>query len=151
MIEFMFPLDIGSYRDLQRHRSLVQELPLLTTRHGFYDWYLEQWPDDLRAEAVAVIASQKKKIDALKASDEIRQYYVAMGFTVAVKITGPLPAAVYTAELRSSDTVHPTLRVQAQRMGDALKAAVPGMAMHHDTSPGSWNIKRGNHDIVRKQ
>ncbi len=153
-ISFSFPLDFGSYRDLQRHRSLVQEMPLLTTGHGFYAWYLEQLPEDLRSEALAVIAAQEKKIAALKipgdAPETVRQYYIAMGYTVAVKVTGPLPAAVYTAELRSADTVHPTLRIQAQRMGDAILAAVPGIAMHHDTSPGTWNIKRGTHDIVRK-
>jgi thymidylate synthase ThyX len=151
LIGFSFPLDFGSYRDLQRHRSCVQEMPLLSTRHGFHPWYLEQLPEDLRAEAIAVIAAQKKKIDALKASDEVKQYYVAMGYIVAVKMACPLPAAVYTAELRSSDTVHPTLRIEAQRMGDALKAAVPGLAMHHDNSPGTWNIKRGSHDIVKKE
>ena len=149
-IEFMFPLDFGSYRDLQRHRSLVQEMPLLTTRHGFYPWYLEQLPEDLRKEALDVISAQAKRMADLDTSDEIKQYYIAMGYTVAVKITGPLPAAVYTAELRSADTVHPTLRIQAQRMGDAIAEAIPGIAMHHDKSAGSLNIRRGNHDIVRK-
>lgn len=149
-IQFMFPLDFGSYRDLQRHRSLVQEMPLLTVKHGFYSWYLEQLPEELKKEALALINSQEKKIAALKVDEETRQYYIAMGYTVAVKITGSLPAVVYTAELRSADTVHPTLRVQAQRMGDAIAAAVPGITMHHDKSPGSWNIKRGSHDIVKR-
>ncbi len=149
-IVFTFPLDFGSYRDLQRHRSCIQEMPLLSIRHGFYSWYLEQLPEGLRKEAVKVIKEQEKKIKALKASDEVKQYYVAMGYTVAVKLTSSLPAAVYTAELRSGDTVHPTLRVQAQRMGDAIKEAVPFIKMHHDTSPGIWNIKRGGHDIVKK-
>jgi thymidylate synthase ThyX len=149
-IVFSFPLDFGSYRDLQRHRSCIQEMPLLSTRHGFYSWYLEQLPEKLRKEALKVIKDQEKRINKLKTSDEVRQYYVAMGYTIAVKMTCSLPAAVYTAELRSSDTVHPTLRQQAQRMGDAIKAAVPFIAMHHDTSPGIWNIKRGSHDIVKK-
>jgi thymidylate synthase ThyX len=151
LITFRFPLDFGSYRDLQRHRSCVQEMPLLTTRHGFYEWYLEQLPNGLRSEAQSLLHAQEKRIADLPCPDEVKQYYVAMGYTVAVKISCPLPAAVYTAELRSSDTVHPTLRIQAQRMGDALKEAVPGLAMHHDVSPGTWNIKRGNHDIVRKE
>ncbi len=149
-IVFTFPLDFGSYRDLQRHRSCIQEMPLLSTRHGFYPWYLEQLPEGLRKEAEQVLKEQEARLAKLDASKEVKQYYVAMGYTVAVKLTAPLPAAVYTAELRSSDTVHPTLRVQAQRMGDAIKAAVPGIAMHHDNSPGTWNIKRGNHDIVKK-
>ncbi len=149
-VVFSFPLDFGSYRDLQRHRSCVQEMPLLSTRHGFYSWYLEQLPEALRTEAEALIKAQETRITALNATDEAKQYYVAMGYTVVVKMTCPLPAAVYTAELRSSDTVHPTLRLQAQRMGEALRAAVPGLAMHHDMSPGAWNIKRGSQDIVRK-
>ncbi len=86
---------------------------------------------------------QEKRIAKLKTSKEIKQYYVAMGYTVTVKITCSLPSAVYIAELRSGDTVHPTLRREAQRMGNAIKECVPNIAMHHDTSPGQWNIKRG--------
>jgi hypothetical protein len=149
-IKFEFPLDFGSYRDLQRHRSCVQEMPLLSTRHGFYPWYLEQLPDDLRSEALEVLKSQEARINKLEGNVEVKQYYVAMGYTVTVKIIGPLPAMVYTAELRSLDTVHPTLRVQAQRMGEAIKACLPDIAMHHDMSPGIWNIKRGAQDIIRK-
>jgi thymidylate synthase ThyX len=149
-IVFSFPLDFGSYRDLQRQRSAVQEMPLLTMRHGFHPWYLEQLPEDLRAEAKTLLTEQKKRIEALNTSDEVKQYYIAMGHIVTVHMSCTLPSAVYIAELRSSDTVHPTLRIEAQRMGDAIQASVPGIAMHHDKSPGTWNIKRGAQDIVRK-
>ncbi len=150
-IVFEFPLDFGSYRDLQRQRSAVQEMPLLTMRHGFHPWYLEQLTPELRQEAEVLLVEQKHRIDALNTSDEIKQYYIAMGYMVTVRMSCSLPSAVYIAELRSSDTVHPTLRVEAQRMGDAIKASVPGIAMHHDTSPGTWNIKRGAQDIVKKE
>ena len=156
-IVFSFPLDFGSYRDLQRHRSAVQEMPLLSTRHGFFPWYIEQLTPELRTEAAKLLAEQEKRISKLNppageagTSDEIKQYYVAMGYTVTVKITCSLPSAVYIAELRSGDAVHPTLRREAQRMGDAILTCVPGIAMHHDTSPGTWNIKRGLHDILKK-
>ena len=147
---FSFPLDFGSYRDLQRQRSAVQEMPLLTTKHGFHPWYLEQLTPELKKEALAVLKEQKARIAKLKATPEVKQYYTAMGYTVTVRMSCTLPSAVYIAELRSSDTVHPTLRIEAQRMGDAIKASVPGIVMHHDTSPGTWNIKRGAQDIVRK-
>lgn len=149
-MNFTFPLDFGSYRDLQRQRSAVQEMPLLSTRHGFYPWYLEQLTDSLRDEAQKLLLEQEAAIAALACSDADKQYFVAMGYTVVCYLTCSLPSAVYIAELRSSDTVHPTLRVQAQRMGDAIAQSVPGIAMHHDTSPGIWNIKRGTQDIVRK-
>ncbi len=148
-ILFRFPLDFGSYRDLQRQRSAVQEMPLLTTAHGFHSWYLEQLPADLKTEALAVLKNQEAKLEKLKTSPEIKQYYTAMGYLVTVQMSCPLPSAVYIAELRSADTVHPTLRIEAQRMGDAIKASVPGITMHHDTTPGSWNIKRGAQDIVK--
>lgn len=148
-IVFSFPLDFGSYRDLQRQRSAIQEMPLLSTRHGFFGWYLEQLPPALRAEAEALLKVQEARIAKIDASDEIKQYYTAMGYTVTVKMSCSLPSAVYIAELRSADTVHPTLRVEAQRMGDAIAECVPGIAMHHDRSPGAWNIKRGSQDIVR--
>jgi thymidylate synthase ThyX len=150
-ITFEFPLDFGSYRDLQRHRSLFQEMPLLSTRLGFHSWYLEQLPKDLRSEAEAFLAEQEKRIEALKTSDVIRQYYIAMGYMVPVKITGPLPSLVYVAELRSGSTVHQTLRVPAQTMGETIKMLLPGIAMYHDMSPDTWNIKRGSQDIIKKE
>jgi hypothetical protein len=126
-------------------------MPLLSTRHGFLPWYLEQLTPELRVEAEKVLQEQEARLAKLSAPDDVKQYYTAMGYTVTVKMSCSLPAAVYIAELRSSDTVHPTLRVEAQRMGDAIKASVPGIAMHHDISPGTWNIKRGAQDIVRKE
>lgn len=149
-IVFEFPLDFGSYRDLQRQRSAVQEMPLLTTSHGFHPWYLEQLTPGLRKDAEELIAEQKRRIDALDTPDTVKQYYIAMGHIVTVRMSCSLPSAVYIAELRSSDTVHPTLRIEAQRMGDAILDSVPGIAMHHDKSPGTWNIKRGAQDIVKK-
>lgn len=149
MIRFEFPLDFGSYRDLQRQRSCVQEMPLLTTKHGILPWYLEQLPKDLRHKVEATCWQQKKAIAELNLIDEERQYYVAMGYIVSVRITCPLPSAVYIAELRSGTTVHPTLRVIAQKMGDTLELLIPGLAMYHDKSAGVWDIKRGKQDIIK--
>ncbi|MFA6338513.1 MAG: FAD-dependent thymidylate synthase [Candidatus Paceibacterota bacterium] len=149
-ITFIFPLDFGSFRDIQRQRSVIQQMPLLTTKYGFHHWYLEQLPENLRLEAESFINRQKRKIAELDTTPEIAQYYTAMGFIVTCKLVATLPAAVYIAELRTSDAVHPTLRAIAQKMGEALKASVPGIAIHHDMSSGSWNINRGKQDIVQK-
>lgn len=145
-ITFRFPLDFGSYRDLQRHRSTIQEMPLLTTRLGFHPWYLENLP----AEVVAEIGALTKATEALPVDDLVRQYYTPMGFMVPVVMACPLPAAVYTAELRSGLTVHATLRAEAKRIGDTLEQLVPGLAMHHERGAESWTVKRGAQDIVKK-
>ena len=147
-IDFMFPLDFGSYRDLQRHRSCVQEMPLLTIKYGIMGWYLFQLPEDLQDEVCKIAEEQEKAILQLSVSKEERQYYVAMGYICPVKIACSLPSAVYIAELRSGTTVHPTVRNIAQEIGDTLEKLIPGIAMHHDKSDGVWDIKRGVQDIV---
>ena len=150
-ITYTFPLDFGSFRDLQRQRSPVQEMPLLTTKYGFHPWYLDQLPAKLREDAEGVIAEQVTALNELEASAVDKQFFTAMGFLVPTKTVCTLPAAVYIAELRSSTTVHPTLRRPAQLMGEDLKARIPHLAMHHDMTPDAWSIKRGQQDIVKKE
>lgn len=149
-LKFKFPLDFGSFRDLQRHRSGARMMPLLTTRHGFFPWYLDQLPHDLRAEVEQVIEIQKARVNALDCTPEIRQYYTAIGYTVACYESFSLPGAVYVAELRAGQTVHPTFRRVAQQMTEAIREAVPGIALHSDMGPEVWTIKRGKQDIVKK-
>jgi hypothetical protein len=142
-ITFWFNLDFGSYRDLQRQRSCVQEMPLLTTSYGFNLWYLDQ------AEVTPEIYKIVEKVDKLDCDEVTRQYYIPMGFNCPVRLTCTLPSAIYIAELRSGQTVHPTLRKIAQKMGAALKETIPELALYCDNSPDAWSIKRGQQDIVR--
>lgn len=142
-IVFTFPLDFGSYRDLQRQRSCVQDMPLLGTEWVFHPWYREQTAgmdiDTVLCEQEALI----NRIDPLE-----RQYYTAMGYNVPCKITCSLPSAVYIAELRTQQTVHPTLRRVAQQMAEVLMDI--GIKGHWDMSPDAWSLKRGRQDIVAK-
>ncbi len=150
-ITFDFLLDFGSYRDFQRHRSCPQEMPLLTTRHGFFPWYLEQLPDALRATVEHQVEMLGERIELLPISPEEKQYCTAIGYTCAVHADCSLPSAVYIAELRSGVTVHPTVRAVAQRMGEILRREVPGLALHCDWSEDAWSIKRGKQDIIDKE
>lgn len=150
-MQFRFPLDFGSYRDLQRHRSCVQEMPLLTTRWGILPWYIEQLPTMLRVSVQGQVETLSEQIDALDCPPEEKQYYIAMGFACPIQITCSLPSAIYIAELRSGTTVHPTVRTVAQKMGETIKSLIPGIAMHHDMSEGVWDVKRGVQDITKKE
>lgn len=147
---FKFILDFGSFRDIQRHRSGICRMPLLTTDLGFNSWYLEQLPEDMRAEAIELIANQKTKIDALNAEAEIKQYYVGMGFNVDCHFSFPLPAAVYVTELRSNRTVHPSLRSVAHKMHAALSNNFPNLKLHSDLDLDDWDVRRGLADISAK-
>lgn len=152
MAQFAFPIDFGSFRDIQRHRSLIQRMPLLTTAHGFHPWYLKQMPEYLRDEARQFLAEYEKKVLELGLSPEETQYYVPMGYLVACRATGDLPALVYLCELRSGISVHPTLRMVAQDMGRLLLKSYgsDGLKLYLDTTPDRFNVARGKQDIVEK-
>jgi thymidylate synthase ThyX len=150
-LSFQFLLDFGSFRDIQRHRNGVCRMPLLTTKFGFQEWYLDQLSPELQAKAQKLIKLQIKAIKALKASPFVAQYYIAMGFNVTCDVTYGLPAAVYTMELRSGRLVHPTLRAVAHKMYRSIKKFLPGIALHADLSLDDWDIRRGMNDIVERK
>jgi hypothetical protein len=143
-------LDYGSYRDLQRNRNGVNRSPLLTTKYGFEQWYLNALPEETRKRAESLISEQVSAIEALSASEFEKQYCVALGFRVPWRYTCGLSAAIYLAELRSGKTVHPTARNIALKLTESLKNAFPDLVLHSDTDKDDWDIKRGTQDIVKK-
>lgn len=153
VMQFAFTLDFGSFRDIQRHRAITQRMPLLTLTHGFGEWYLEEMPTDLRAQAEEIIRKQTEHIIALGLSPEEAQYYTAMGFKTQNRITGSLPALVYLIELRATRFVHPTLRHRALQMAEVLRERFSpyGLVLHIDSDPDRFDVKRGEQDIVKKE
>lgn len=149
VLTYEFLLDFGSWRDLQRHRAIVQRMPLLTTNHGFHPWYIASLPETMRVEATELIASQQAKIAALNTTPEIQQYYLPMGFRVACRLTGDVKALVYLVELRSTRFVHPTLVAEMITMAADLKNRFTefGVQIYLDEEPNRFDIKRGAQDI----
>ncbi len=152
VVGYEFLLDFGSFRDLQRHRAVAQRMPLLTMRHGFNDWYLEQLPEDLRKEAKKFLQEQKRLIAKLKVDKFIKQYYIPMGYQVPCRVVGDLKALTYLVELRSTRFVHPTLVKQMLKMISSLEKLFKkdGLTLHIDSTPNKFDIKRGEQDIVEK-
>lgn len=149
-IRFDFLLDFGSFRDIQRHRNGVCRIPILTTSYGFNAWYLEQLPAELNTKAKLLIKEQKNYINALNTPPEIKQYYIAIGFTVACRVSYGLPAAIYVIELRAGKTVHPTLRKIAHKMHCAMLEMFPKIKLHSDLELDDWDVRRGAQDIRKK-
>ncbi len=152
-VDFEFQLDFGSFRDLQRHRSLKQRMPLLTLDLGFESWYLNELPKELKEKAEKFIKEQEKVIKSLSKDKHLRQYYIAMGYKIANKISGDLPALVYTAELRSTRFAHPTVRKVAFKIINYLEKnlAKYGLKLYPDKDPNRFDTKRGLQDIVLKK
>ncbi len=151
-MRFAFLLDFGSFRDIQRHRSIIQRMPLLTDKWGFEPWYLEQMPQDLREKANAFLASYAQEVRELNLPPTEAQYYIPMGYRVPCRITGDIPALIWVVELRSGISVHPTLRKVAQEIGKIMldKLEESGLKLHIDTSSDRFNYNRGTQDIVEK-
>ena len=82
-LTFSFPLDFGSFRDIQRHRNGVCRMPLLTTELGFEPWYLEQLDPELAQEAKDLIAFLSGAVSTITDDPVVRQYYTALGFRVS--------------------------------------------------------------------
>jgi thymidylate synthase ThyX len=149
-LTFDFILDYGSFRDLHRHRNGICRVPLLRTDIGFNSWYLGELSDELRSKAEKLIEEQKNKIAQLKASPEVLQYYIALGFNVPCRVTYGLPATVYVTELRSGKMVHPTMRKIAFKMRESLLSAFPKLVLNCDLGASEWDVSRGLQDIVEK-
>jgi thymidylate synthase ThyX len=145
-----FEMDFGSFRDLQRHRGGICRMPLLTAQLGFNDWYLEQMSEALRARAESFIAAQMAEFAQLagSCSREEQQYYIPIGMNVACELIYDLPEMVYVSELRSGRTVHPTLRLVAQKMAAFLAVRHPRLALYADMSENVFSVRRGSQDIV---
>lgn len=152
VIEFDFMLDFGSFRDIQRHRAVTQQMPMLTEQLGFEPWYLDELPDSVRIEALTLLRVQSELTSEFCLSEELRQYYLPMGYRVPMQVVGDLPALVYLVELRATRFVHPTLCHRAIQMAEVLmKHLGPlGLVLHLDDEPGRFDIRRGDHDIIQK-
>jgi thymidylate synthase ThyX len=148
---FEFTLDFGSFRDIQRHRAVVQRMPLLTSEIGFHEWYLDELTDDLQHEAKLLIVQLGQLAKQLTDNVAVRQYYLPMGFKISCYHSGDLPAHVYLVELRATSMVHPTLAVQAAEMANILTETYTelGFVVHLSSQPGRFDVKRGEADIVR--
>ncbi|RWX45986.1 Thymidylate synthase complementing protein [Candidatus Electrothrix aarhusensis] len=148
-----FLLDYGSYRDLQRHRNGLCRLPVLTINYGFNQWYLNQLPAELRNQANILIKKQFHRIKELtkrhSLSSAETQYYIPMGSNIVCELVYDLPEMVYVVELRSSSTVHPTLRRIAHNMYNTLKNNHPALKLHADLSRDKFEVKRGLQDIEK--
>lgn len=150
-VRFAYTLDFGSFRDIQRHRAITQRMPLLTSELGFHEWYLSELPEQLRTTAAQLLEEQLKRIDALDCTPEERQYYLPMGYKTSNVFSGDLPAIAYMTELRATRFVHPTLRARAAEMAHSLAETFKdeGLVMHLDDEMDRFDVKRGEHDIVK--
>jgi thymidylate synthase ThyX len=148
-------IDFGSFRDLQRHRNAINVMPLLTPSLGFHEWYLDQLedhPGGLYDRAQELVENIERYYDELKEVDEtVKQYMLPMGFKVDYHFNCYWSELIYVASLRSSQTVHPTLREQIKYWVEITKEEFNINLPHVNTEDDAWNIRRGAQTILDKK
>lgn len=146
-LRFSMLLDFASYRDIQRQRSVSQNIPLLTTELGFEEWYMNELAPELKERAEKLVK------DAPKGGSATDQYYLPMGFKLFFEAAGDLSALHYIVQLRGQKTVHPTLAIRAKTLGELLEERFGkfGLKFYFDADPTGFSIKRGEQDIVKQQ
>lgn len=146
--QFNFLIDFRSFRDLQRQRSAVQDMPILTMEYGFEDWYLNQLPVDIRNEATEMLSVQRNELESYNLPPVYKQYYIPMGYKVFTTFSIGLADLIYIIELRTPTTVHPTAREIAKKMffflNGHLKEKIP---IYADMAKDELDIKRADQDI----
>jgi hypothetical protein len=149
-LDIKYQLDFGSFRDIQRHRAIIQRMPLLTTDLGFNRWYVDNLPEKVRAKLPEHLEMIEKAIDELNISRELRQYFIPIGYNTSNRFTGDLPATIYMVEIRDSRFVHPTLQKVAHNIGEQITSNL-GIKLNVDPEPNRFDIKRGEQDIIARE
>jgi thymidylate synthase ThyX len=140
-------LDVGAWRDLQRHRQLTQVNPMLRFPTGSSYYIPEDLPDFAKqdyAKALNLLMGLYDKVQA-KCGDDIAQYCVPLAAYCSWPIRLSLREAVFLCELRAGEQGHPTYRWVAQEIYRAIHSQVPELAellfTHINLKP-SVNLER---------
>jgi thymidylate synthase ThyX len=109
-LRFEILVDIGSYRDLHRHRMMTQQRQLFSTHHG-YDVPPELGDSGLDAPYVAALEKASELFLRIEGEDpELAQYAVPLAFRVRFHQWQNFRQFFWETELRTISQGHPTYR-----------------------------------------
>lgn len=127
-LKFDILMDIGSFRDLQRHRRCVKVAQNITPLHGF------DIPEDIKDAKLAkrYEASMKKVMSVYreieKSLPECANYVLPMGFKRRALFKMDLAEAQYICELRTAPQGHFSYKAVAYNMFLELQKEWPEVA-----------------------
>ncbi len=158
-------MDYRTYRDIHRHRNGSRPLPLLSAEDGLHLYYVWNLTQELGKKFETLFAKMKEEISAGYAgvsdvdkspnrskefSTQMKnlhatnwQYAIPMAAMVPYYYECDLNQLLYMLELRTSKTVHQTLRIEMMAAYDQLMAIFPDLKVHVDLDSNNFTLKRG--------
>jgi len=127
-LRFEIVMNIGAYRDLQRHRMMTQERQLFTTRHG-YDIPKEIEEAGLVDEFVDALQRVNLLYSLLENDNpELAQYVVPLAYRVRFYQWQNFRELFWETELRTTSQGHPDYRLIEQEKYRLIKEKFPQIA-----------------------
>ena len=142
-------IDFGSYRDLQRHRNGINQMPLVTSANGanrYYTYILEKANPTLYDKIENNYRALNCAGDGMDKYE--LQYAHPMMTQVPVALFWSKEQLKYVIELRSKTSVHPTLRQWTHSLYDKLSSADQAH-INIDLRDHYEQSDRGSQDIVK--
>lgn len=146
-----FPLDFASFRDLHRHRSATISNVIVYPFAGMHNWYYDQLPGSISNDVIAktqnILNEIRDEINSGNNTAINMQYLCPMGCKVATNMCVDIPSLVYILELRSSNTVHQTLRNVISVIAQNIRLKYGNLTLHMDESGDELDPRRGTQDL----
>jgi thymidylate synthase ThyX len=141
-LRFEIVMDIGSYRDLHRHRMMTQERQRFSTLHGYVV------PAELRhagldepfEEALRAAGKLFRKVDA--ADRELAQYVVPLAYRMRFYQWQNFRQLFWETELRTGPQGHPDYRFIEQEKYRLVKEKFPILASFMLVDTNDYAIAR---------
>lgn len=142
-VRFEIIMNIGAYRDLQRHRMMTQERQLFSTHLG-YDIPVELIGTEILKPYKKAMEQAKIIFDKIEKKDKyLAQYAVPMSYRIRFYQYKNLRQCFWETELRTISQGHPDYRSIEQEKYRLLKKVYPNIAKF-------MMIDMKNYDIARR-
>lgn len=149
---FEIVMDIGAYRDIQRHRMLTQDRQYFSCHHG-YDVPPEVREAGLEMEFRGAIGRVEDIFGILEHRDpELAQYAVTLAHRVRFMQWENWRQETWQDELRSIPEGHPAYRHIVQEKFRLLAEKFPLLTEHMRVNTGKYDFaRRGQEERIQKK
>ena len=151
-LRFEILVDIGSYRDLHRHRMMTQERQLFSTHHG-YDIPEELTESGLARRYADALDRTAGLFKAIESEDpELAQYVVPLAYRVRFYQWQNFRQFFWETELRTISQGHPTYRFIEQEKYRLVKEKFPLIGPYVLVDMADYNIaRRGTEEKIQEK